>query len=123
MQLFWNCQDEKIRLVDYDYSPNGAYFLTICVKDRRALLGVIVGRGILDAPIAELSEYEETLEKTIEFVDNEKNEIDIHKYAIMPNHIHMIVVIRDWNGGATGKPRPTIESCRTDRAAAFSIFS
>ena len=33
------------RLKGYDYNQTGAYFITICVKDRRALLGeVIVGR-------------------------------------------------------------------------------
>lgn len=31
------------RLRDYDYSSNGAYFITICVKDRRNLLCDIVG--------------------------------------------------------------------------------
>lgn len=40
-----------MRLKGYDYSQNGAYFITLCVKDRRELLGkVVVGRGILDAP-------------------------------------------------------------------------
>jgi len=29
---------KDIRLKDYDYSQNGAYFLTICVKDRHNLL-------------------------------------------------------------------------------------
>ena len=30
------------RLKGYDYSQNGAYFVTICVRDRRKLLGGIV---------------------------------------------------------------------------------
>ena len=95
------------RLKDYDHSQESAYFITMCVKDKHEWLGAVVGRGILDAPIVELSEYGEILEKTIEFVNNEKNEIDITQYAIMPNHVHMIVVIRDLQRGASGKPRPT----------------
>ena len=98
---------KSTRLRDYDYSQKGAYFLTICVKDRQGLLGSVVGRGILDAPLVELSKFGETLEESIEFVNNEKSRIDIHKYVIMPNHIHMIVVVRDLQGGASGKPRPT----------------
>ncbi len=45
------------RLKEYDYSSPGAYFLTICVKDKRELLGQIVGCGDFDAPQMRLSEY------------------------------------------------------------------
>ena len=31
------------RLIGYDYSAVGAYFITICVKDRHELLGEVVG--------------------------------------------------------------------------------
>ena len=31
------------RLKEYDYSSPGAYFITICVKNRKQLLGHIVG--------------------------------------------------------------------------------
>ena len=34
---------KKIRLKKYDYSQNGAYFVTFCVKDRHEMLGTIVG--------------------------------------------------------------------------------
>jgi hypothetical protein len=33
-----------IRLADYDYSREGAYFVTICVHDRECLFGEI-GKG------------------------------------------------------------------------------
>lgn len=31
------------RLEDYDYSQNGAYFITICTRDRKKFLSQIVG--------------------------------------------------------------------------------
>ncbi|MBR4086297.1 MAG: hypothetical protein IKK30_00375 [Clostridia bacterium] len=31
------------RLKDYNYNQNGAYFITICTKDRRPILSEIVG--------------------------------------------------------------------------------
>jgi len=37
------------RLGKYDYSQNGAYFITICVKDRKEILSEIVGAGVLDS--------------------------------------------------------------------------
>ena len=33
------------RLKDYDYAQNGAYFVTMCAKDREELFGSIVGAG------------------------------------------------------------------------------
>ena len=54
----WNSQKRKHpRLKEYDYSSPGAYFITICVKSRKQMLGKIVGCGDFDAPQMELSEY------------------------------------------------------------------
>ena len=44
---------KELRLKKYDYSSTGAYFVTICVKDRMPILSHIlkpVGGGALDAP-------------------------------------------------------------------------
>ena len=37
---------KEIRLKEYDYSTNGAYFITICAKDKQKLFGHIVGGGL-----------------------------------------------------------------------------
>ena len=37
---------KQIRLQNYDYSNNGAYFETICTKDKKPTLCKIVGDGI-----------------------------------------------------------------------------
>jgi REP element-mobilizing transposase RayT len=38
---------KKIRLKNYDYSSPGTYFITICVKDRKAILSnIVVGASI-----------------------------------------------------------------------------
>ncbi len=44
---------KSLRLKEYDYSQNGCYFVTMCVKDKRHLLAhykskkEIVGAGLL----------------------------------------------------------------------------
>ena len=54
---------KNIRLKDYNYSQNGAYFLTVCVKDRRELLGEIdVGTNCVRP---RLSEHGTVVEKEI----------------------------------------------------------
>jgi len=68
---------------------------------------IVVGRGILDAPFVKLSEYGNALAGAIEFMNNNNHEIGIVKYVIMPNHVHMIVVVDNLSNGASGMPRPT----------------
>lgn len=41
---------KRLRLVGHDYSQNGAYFITICIKNRERILGRLVGFGIPDDP-------------------------------------------------------------------------
>ena len=43
------------RLNGYDYSQNGVYFLTVCVKDKKQILSRIsVGEG---SPLPKLTQY------------------------------------------------------------------
>ena len=43
---------KPIRLPDYDYSSPGAYFVTICTKDRKCILSSItVGADALGGPL------------------------------------------------------------------------
>ena len=39
----WNSREESLTgwLKDYDYSQNGAYFITICIDDRKPILSHI----------------------------------------------------------------------------------
>ena len=110
----------QIRLKNYDYSENGAYFITICSKNKEALFGKVVGDGIPDVPIAErddngnvyvkLSNLGNTVQKTIEYIDEHNENIEIEKYVIMPNHIHLLITVNRINNegfGTSGKPSPT----------------
>jgi REP element-mobilizing transposase RayT len=117
-------QRKIMRLKQYDYSSNGAYFITICVKNRQELLGkIVVGRGIPDAPsrfsdpVVELTKLGKNLIETIEFINKINHQLYIDKYVIMPNHVHLIIMIDDFDNGdnpngASGgpqsvMPRPT----------------
>ena len=45
------------RLQEYDYSQNGAYFVTICTQDRKKILSTIVGGGAQVAPNVALTDF------------------------------------------------------------------
>jgi len=89
----------------YNYSSNGAYFITICVKSGNEMLGQIVGRDDPGAPCLELSEYGLIAKKYIESIDKYYKGITVDKYVIMTHHIHMIIFV-DRNG-APRSSRPT----------------
>ena len=87
------------RLKDYDYSQNGYYFVTICVKDKHELLGQIdVGANCV-RPC--LSEQGGIVEKEIHVLSETYADVEVNKYVAMPNHLHMVIVISD-SGGING---------------------
>lgn len=92
------------RLKDYDYSNAGAYFITICTKDRKELLCEIdVGFGIYDEPHILLSEYGLIADK---YLNYKYQQVTIEKYVIMPNHIHIMLLVQNTNG-VSQAPHPT----------------
>jgi len=90
---------KNIRLKDYDYSSEGYYFITICTKDKREMFATIdVGTNCV-RPC--LSEHGKIVEKEISVLANTYDTVDVDKYVIMPNHIHMIIIISAGNNGRT----------------------
>jgi len=88
------------RLENYDYSQNGAYFITICIKDRQELLwkqGVAATCG-RPYEIAQLSEIGLLIDNEIQKIQMIYDNVRIDKYVIMSNHIHMIIILEDHNG-------------------------
>ena len=92
------------RLNNYDYNSNGYYFVTICTNNKRKILCDIVGDGALDVPQIVLSKIGKIVEKYI-ISSNNICEITVDKYVIMPNHIHLILIVE--NNGTSKSPSPT----------------
>ena len=82
---------KNIRLNNYDYRQNGAYFITMCIKDKHELLGTIVGTTALGRPDITLTAIGQCVDETIQKANTDN--VKIYKYVIMPNHIHMIVIL------------------------------
>ena len=108
------------RLQNYDYSGNGAYFITICTKDRRKILSKItVGTplpgyplsGCPQNPCVELLWHGEIADRYIRQMDAFYEHISVDQYVIMPDHIHLLITI---HGGhpRTGVPTRTSEIAR-----------
>ena len=83
---------KALRLPEYCYNRNGAYFITICTKKRRQCLSRIVGADAYIGPHAVLTKWGDVVERYIHTIPG------IDTYVIMPNHVHMIVRIESEDG-------------------------
>ena len=79
----------SIRLKGYDYSRAGAYFITICTKDRACLFGEVVDGEI------QLNDMGHMVYQEWTHLPNRFPNIDLDAFIAMPNHIHGIIVITD----------------------------
>lgn len=87
------------RLKGYNYSSDGVYFVTICVKDRKPLLWDNVGATIGRPPKICLSPYGRVVDNAIRQIPSHYSFVKIDNYVVMPNHIHLLIRIeRDKNG-------------------------
>ena len=96
---------KPLRLKNYDYSSNGYYFVTICSHNRRQIFSKIVGQGLAPA-VTELTAYGKVAQKQLLDLENRFQGVNLDKFVIMPNHIHMIVIINKNEAGAS--PCPTL---------------
>ena len=97
-------QRKHPRLKGFDYSASGAYFVTICTQDRRCLLSHIVGRGLAPAEI-QLTRYGQITRTQLLLLEERYSFLKIDRYVVMPNHLHVILIL-DASAGAS--PRPTV---------------
>jgi putative transposase len=90
MTLFQNkYRIETTRLQTWDYSSDGAYFITICTKNRKEYFGEI-RNGVMG-----LNEMGCIANKFWVDMLNHFNDIELNEYVIMPNHIHGVIIIRN----------------------------
>ena len=86
---------KSIRLKNYDYSSPGAYFITICTHNRKELLSeIIVGDDAHIVPKNHISKYGLICDKYINNINIKYKNVTVDKYVIMPNHIHLIIILR-----------------------------
>ena len=78
---------KNIRLKYYDYSKEGMYFITICIKNRIEILGKITNDNM------NLTKEGTIVEDNIRKISEIYSNIKIDEYIIMPNHIHMLLLI------------------------------
>ena len=77
----------SIRLQGYDYAQKGMYFITLCVQERECIFGTIFENRMFLNEIGQIvaDEWVNTM--------NIRDNVIIHDFIVMPNHLHGIVEI------------------------------
>ena len=77
----------SIRLKGYDYSRAGAYFVTICTKNRECLFGDVVDGNMRLNPIGRI------IHDQWNGIPHRFPDVNLDEFVVMPNHIHGIFAI------------------------------
>ena len=114
------------RLKDYDYSQNGAYYITICVEGHRCLLGSVIDQHV------SLSDYGRIAKQYIDSIESHYKYVRVVNDIVMPNHIHLLIqkdippeVLLQKNGSITTASIETIIHAYkrfTTKEIGFSIW-
>ena len=90
----------SLRLSGYDYSWEGAYFVTFCTQDTVCLFGQVADNTM------SLNQYGKIVASIWKEIPLHYPDIDNAIFIVMPNHIHGIVNILK-SGLAGSKPATT----------------
>ena len=74
---------KSTRIPNFDYSKNQYYFVTICTQDRKCIFGSVKAKSI----------FGRIAEDCILKIESHYSRVKIDKYVVMPNHVHMIIII------------------------------
>lgn len=77
----------SIRLKGYDYTQNGAYFITICTYNRLPMFGEIVEDGM------RLNQHGKIVVSCWDEIPQHYPNVELDVFVVMPNHVHGIVII------------------------------
>lgn len=104
---------KPLRLSGYDYSKPGYYFVTVCTAVRgenilaeiysTPVVGAIINRpspcilqmSTQPSPVIALTPYGTIVEQSIHNISHHYSHITVDSYAIMPDHVHMLLAVED----------------------------
>ena len=87
---------DSARLKNYDYSSDGAYFITICTKNREHYFGEII-----NGKLQETDQSNICLTCWLDLPNHYANCV-LDAFVIMPNHVHGVVFIQNPDAVANG---------------------
>ena len=92
----------KVRLAGYDYSQPGAYFVTICARNRESIFGEIVAGQM------QHNQLGKHVASCWTKIPSHFIHVVLDALVVMPNHLHGILLLSDVVGAGHARPLPVI---------------
>ena len=77
----------SLRLQGFDYSKEGAYFVTVCTRNRECLFGAVVDGKM------RLNDVGRVVQSVWDGLSERFSVIELDACVVMPNHIHGIIAV------------------------------
>ena len=84
----------SLRLKGYDYSEEGAYYVTIVTWHRDCIFGKVIDDEVI------LSDFGKIADECWRAIPEHFSNVELGTYVIMPNYVHGIIVITNSRRGA-----------------------
>ncbi len=93
-------RNESLRLQNWDYGWNAAYFVTMCTKNRSFYFGdILIEAQNLGSQHMQLSEIGKIAHSRWQEISDHFPYIKLGSYIVMPDHVHGIIIIDKPCGG------------------------
>ena len=91
-----------LRIKGYDYTSPGAYFVTICARQRRCVFGDVLADAIV------LSRLGQIVHDTWREVPLRFPNVELDEFVVMPNHLHGLLLIKRHPVAGAQHPAPAV---------------
>ena len=82
----------SIRLKGYDYRRAGAYFVTVCTRERECLFGEVSHGQVCPCALGQI------VAETWQEIPSHFERAAVDALVVMPNHVHGVIVLKDEYG-------------------------
>ena len=100
----FHSQRRSIRLAHYDYSREGAYFVTLSVHDRACLFGEMMD-GVM-----RLNKLGQVIHSEWVRTSGLRPQVRLDEFIVMPNHFHAIIAVEESRRGVSPYAHPSFRS-------------
>lgn len=84
---------KSYRLKGFDYTKEGAYFITICTHNSQHFFGEVVEGEM------QLNEVGKIANEYLSQIPNHFSKVEIGEYIVMPNHVHCVLILHPKSAG------------------------
>jgi REP element-mobilizing transposase RayT len=80
---------ESDRLRDWDYAAPGAYFVTICTKNKRPVFGCVCNAEMIPSKLGRM------VNRFWQSIADRYSHVELDAFVVMPNHLHGILILSE----------------------------